>query len=122
DAWHPAQQEITGIDLPVLLFVISGRNFGEQHDVGERLGGVVPDERFAAFRNDGVVEVNRFREVPVHGGKYYSKGCVFSRLPLTSSFLFITASGLGSFWAGLDYGLSALDSRHSPADRDAVFG
>ena len=45
-----------------------------QHDVGERFGRVVADERLAAFGDDGLVEVDRFLEVRMHGGLILSQG------------------------------------------------
>ena len=41
DARHAAQQQVAGVDLSLLLLVVRGRNLRHQHDVGERLGGVV---------------------------------------------------------------------------------
>ena len=38
DAGHAAQQQVAGVDLPLLLLVVGGRNLRQQHDVGERLG------------------------------------------------------------------------------------
>ena len=67
DARHAAQQQVAGVDLPLLALVVGGRNFRQQHDVGERLGGVVADERLAALGDDGVVKIDGFLEVWVHG-------------------------------------------------------
>ena len=67
DAGHAAQQQVAGVDLPLLALVVGGRDFREQHDVGQRLGRVVPDERLAAFGDDGVVKVDGFCEVSMHG-------------------------------------------------------
>ena len=69
DARHAAQQQVAGVDLPLFVLVVGGRNFRQQHDVGERLRGVVADERLAAFGDDGVVEIDGFLEVRVHGGR-----------------------------------------------------
>src|SRR5262249_53684241 len=57
-ARHAAQQEVAGVDLTLLVLVVSRRNLREQDDVCERFGGVVTDERLAAFFNNGVVELD----------------------------------------------------------------
>ena len=67
DAGHAAQQQVAGVDLPVLLLVVRRGNLRQQHDVGERLGGVVADQRLAAFGDDRVVEADRLLEVWMHG-------------------------------------------------------
>ena len=66
DAGHAAQQQVAGVDLPLLVLVVGGRNLRQQDDVGERLRGVVTDERLAAFGDDGVVKVDGFFEVRMH--------------------------------------------------------
>jgi hypothetical protein len=60
DAWNTAQEEVAGVDLAVRFLVVRGRNLRQQHDVGQGLGCFVPDERFAAFGDDGVVKLNGF--------------------------------------------------------------
>jgi hypothetical protein len=66
DTGHPAQQQVAGVDLTVLVLVVGGRNLREEHDVGERLLGCVPDQGVAGFCDDGVVEIDRFLELWVH--------------------------------------------------------
>ena len=63
---HAAQQQVAGVDLPLLVLVVGGRDLRQQDDVGERLRRVVADERLAAFGDDGVVEVDGFREIWMH--------------------------------------------------------
>ena len=63
---HAAQQQVAGVDLALFVLVVGGRDFRQQHDVGERLGRVVADQRLAAFRDDGFVEVDGFFEVRMH--------------------------------------------------------
>ena len=55
DAGHAAQQQVAGVDLPLLVLVVGRRNLRQQHDVGERLFGVVADERVAGFGDDRLV-------------------------------------------------------------------
>ena len=74
DAGHAAQQQVAGVDLALLLLVVRGRNLRQQHDVGERLGRVVADERLAAFGDDRLVKVDGFLEVRMHGGLILSQG------------------------------------------------
>ena len=78
----PRKQQVAGVDLPLLVLVVGRRNLGEQDDVRERLGGVVTDERLAAFRDDGLVELDGFLEVRMHdkrqilscfGGRQYAR-------------------------------------------------
>jgi hypothetical protein len=66
DARHAAQQKVAGVDLPLLILVVGGRNFREQHDVGERFFGVVPDKGVAGFRNDRLVQIQGFLKLRVH--------------------------------------------------------
>ena len=66
DAGHAPQQQVAGVDLPLLALVVGRRDFRQEHDVGQRLRRVVSDERLAAFGDDGFVEVDRFREVRMH--------------------------------------------------------
>ena len=60
DARHAAQQQVAGVDLPLLLLVVSGRNLRQEHDVGQDLGLGITDEGLAAFRENGFVEGDRF--------------------------------------------------------------
>ena len=68
DAGHAAQQQVAGVDLPLLVLVVGRRNLRQQHDVGERLLGVVADERLAGLGDDGVVQVDGFLELRMHDG------------------------------------------------------
>ncbi len=74
DARHAAQQQVAGVHLTLFALVVGGRNFRHQDDVGEGLGGVVADECFATFFDDGLVKVDRFLEVRMHGGLILSQG------------------------------------------------
>jgi hypothetical protein len=67
---HAAQQQVAGVDLALLLLVVRGRNFRQQHDVCQRFGGFVADERLAAFGDDRLVEADSLFEVCVHGERY----------------------------------------------------
>ena len=66
DARHAAQQQVAGVDLPLLVLVVGGRNLRQQHDVGEGLFGVVADEGVARLGDDGVVQVDGFLEFWMH--------------------------------------------------------
>ena len=68
DARYAAQEQVAGVHLTLLPLVVGGRDFRQQHDVGERFGGVVADQRLAAFRDDGLVKVDGFLEVWMHAG------------------------------------------------------
>ena len=67
DAGHAAKQQVAGVDLALLLLVVGRRNLRQQHDVGERLGGLVADEGLAAFGDDLFVKGDGFFEVRMHG-------------------------------------------------------
>ena len=66
NAGHASQQKVAGVDLPLFVLVVGGRDFRQQHDVGEGLGGFVSDKRLAAFSNDGFVKGYGFFEVRMH--------------------------------------------------------
>ena len=68
DAGHAAQEQVAGVDLPLLLLVVRRRDLRHQHDVGEGLGRVVADERFPAFGDDRLVETDGLFEVWMHWG------------------------------------------------------
>ena len=108
DTRHAAQEQVAGVDLPLLALVVGRRNFGKQDDVGQRFRGVVPDERLAAFRDDGVVKIDRFLEVCMHGGQSY---CI---RPIPAQLVYRPRH------ARTDDGLSAVDSRHREARRDPL--
>ena len=63
DARDAAQEQVAGVDLALLLLVVGRRDFRQQHDVGERLGGVVADERLAALGDDRLVKGDGFFEI-----------------------------------------------------------
>jgi hypothetical protein len=67
DARHAAQQQVAGVDLPLLLLVVSGWNLRQEDDVGQDLGLGITDEGLATFRENGFVEGDRFLEVRMHG-------------------------------------------------------
>ena len=66
DARDAAQQQVAGIDLPLLILVIRGRNLREQDNVRERLLGVVADQGIARFRDDFPVQIDRLLQLRVH--------------------------------------------------------
>ena len=67
DARDAAQQQVAGVDLALLVLVVRRRNFRQQHDVGERLLGLVADERVAGLGDDGFVEIDGFLQLRMHG-------------------------------------------------------
>ena len=60
DARHAAQEQISGVHLTLVVLVVGGRNFGQQHDVGEGFLGFVADQRVAGLGNDRFVQVDGF--------------------------------------------------------------
>ena len=56
DARHAAQQQVAGVDLPLLVLVVGGRNLRQQHDVGQGLGlrmptrALPPSARMASWK------------------------------------------------------------------------
>ncbi len=66
DAGHAAQQQVARVDLPLLLLVVRRRDFRQQDDIGERLGGLVADQGLAALGDDRVVKGDGFFEIRVH--------------------------------------------------------
>jgi hypothetical protein len=55
DAGYAAQQQVAGVDLPLLVLVVRRRNLGEEHDIGQRLFRLIADESVARFGDDRLV-------------------------------------------------------------------
>ena len=66
-AGHAAEQQVAGVDLPLLVLVVGGRDLRQQNDVGERLFRLVADERVPGLGDDGLVQVYGFLKLRVHG-------------------------------------------------------
>ena len=66
DPRYAPNQQVAGVDLPVFLLVVGGRNLRQQDDVGEGLRRLVAHQGFGPFGEDGVVEGDSFLEVWVH--------------------------------------------------------
>ena len=69
DARHAAQQQVAGVDLPLLILVVGGRDLRQQHDVGEGLFRFVADQRVACFGHDGFVQVDGFLKLRMHADR-----------------------------------------------------
>jgi len=65
-ARNAAEQQVAGIDLPFLVLVVGRRNLRQQHDIGERLLGLVADQGLAGLGDDRVVQVDGFLELRMH--------------------------------------------------------
>ncbi len=70
-------EQVAGVDLPVLLLVVGGRDLRQQHDVGQGLGRFVADQGLAPFGQDGMMESNGFGEIWMHVGSW--KGQILYR-------------------------------------------
>jgi hypothetical protein len=66
DPGTPRSSRLPAVDLSLFVLVVGGRNLRQQHDVGERLLGVVADERVPRFGHDGLVQVDGFLEFRMH--------------------------------------------------------
>src|SRR3989339_688765 len=74
DARDAAEQQVARVDLAMLVFVVGRRNLRQQDDIGQSLGGLVPDECFAAFGHDGVMKVDCFLESKLHTTSIAGRG------------------------------------------------
>ena len=66
DTRNAAEQQVAGVDLPLLVLVVRRRDLREQDDVRQRLFRVVPDECIPRFGHDGLVQIYGFLKFRMH--------------------------------------------------------
>ena len=70
-ARNAAQQQVAGVDLPFLILVVGRRDFRQQNDVGQRLFGLVANERLARLGDDRLVQVDGLLKLRMHCDALY---------------------------------------------------